>query len=334
MSLSNFDYILIGAGVAGCTLAAEITKRELGSVLLLEAGGPPTSIHLKVPSHYPRAFASRFAWGDSTVAQSGLANRRIMVPAGRTLGGSSAINAMIWMQGHSSDFASWHSSAGEDWHPQHVSDAYRTLEQAIGICDLAMPTLHPIVANFLQHTCPAEPRLDRLTHPQLGVGPFVRCQRNGRRQSAWDLQLKSERASPSLTIRTDSTVDHVLFDLDRAIGVQVTTPNATESIRANKGVIVCAGALHSPRLLIASGLADKEDLRAIGVGLIRDLPAVGKNLHNHLVYPIVHRLRSGESLSPTPNAADRAAYVRDRTGPRSSNIAEAFAWFQVERRRR
>ena len=329
MSLSNFDYILVGAGVAGCTLAAEITKRGLGTVLLLEAGGLPTSVHLKLPSQYPFAFEGRHSWGNSSIAQPRLANRRIALPVGRTLGGSSAINAMILIRGHASDFQKWHSKLGEDWSPDAVSEAFRAIEKSIGILDQAFPPLHNVIADFLQHVGSSVPKHQRLEEPKIGVGPFVRCQRNGRRQSAWDLRLKHQASNPSVTVRTDTTVDRVLFDLDRAIGVQVLTPNGTESILASKGVLLCAGAIHSPRLLIASGLGDAAEVGAIGLDLICKSPAVGKNLHDHLVYPIVHKLRRGTSLNPSPSVADRIQYVRDRTGPRSSNIAEAggfFAW--------
>lgn len=329
MSQSNFDYIIVGAGVAGCTLAAEITRRTLGSVLLLEAGGPPNSIHLKVPSQYPLAFHGRHSWGHTTVAQPNLANRRIAIPVGRTLGGSSAINAMIWLRGHVSDFRSWQSKLGSDWCPDQVERAYHAIEQATGILETPAPSLHEVIECFLEGAGQSVPVHKRLEGPQIGVGPFVRCQTNGRRRSAWDLWLKHRTPAVNTMVRTDTMVEKIVFDFDRAVGVQVKTPVGIESIRACKGVLLCAGAIHSPRILLASGIGDDADLRSIGCTVVCKSPRVGMNLHDHLVYPIVHELRSGESLRPFPNSEDRIRYLRDRTGPRSSNIAELgglFAW--------
>ena len=315
--------------MAGCTLASEITKRELGSVLLLEAGGPATSIHLKVPSQYPLAFSGRHSWGHTTTPQSNLTNRRIAIPVGRTLGGSSAINAMIFMRAHGSDFDAWHSVLGEEWSPHRMEEAFRAIEQVTGMLDQALPELHEVTEDLMECIGQSVPRHRRLEEPRLGVGPFVRCQRNGRRQSAWDLQLNPRSRKPSLTVRTDTEVKQIEFDLDRATGVQVLTHHGIESIHASQGVILCAGAIHSPRILLGSGIGDAEDMRGLGRSLVCQSPAVGQNLHDHLVYPIVHHLRRGVSLNPSPSKADRIRYLRDRTGPRSSNIAEAggfFAW--------
>ena len=317
--------------MAGCTLASEISKRELGSVLLLEAGGPATSIHLKIPSQYPLAFSGGYSWGHTTTPQSNLANRRIAMPVGRTLGGSSAINAMIFMRAHASDFQAWYSMLGEAWSPHRMEEAYRAIEQVTGMLDQALPELHEVTKDLMECIGQSVPRHRRLDEPRLGVGPFVRCQRNGRRQSAWDLQLKDRSRKPSLTVRTDTEVKQIEFDLDRTTGVQVLTPHGIETIHANKGVILCAGAIHSPRILLGSGIGDAEDMRGLGRRLVCDSPAVGRNLHDHLIYPIVHHLRRGVSLNPSPSKADRIRYLRDRTGPRSSNIAEAggfFAWFE------
>lgn len=315
--------------MAGCTLASEITKRELGSVLLLEAGGPATSLHLKIPSQYPLAFTGRHSWGHTTTPQSNLANRRISMPVGRTLGGSSAINAMIFMRAHASDFQAWYSMLGEEWSPLRMEEAFRAIEQLTGIVDQAIPDLHEVTKDLMECIGQSVPRHRRLDEPRLGVGPFVRCQRNGRRQSAWDLQLNHRSRKPSLTVRTDTAVERIEFESDRAVGVQVVSPNGIESIRAGKGVILCAGAIHSPRILHASGIGDSEYVRGLGCSLVCNSPMVGQNLHDHLVYPIVHQLRRGVSLNPSPSQADRIRYLRDRTGPRSSNIAEAggfFAW--------
>jgi len=329
VSQSKFDFIIVGAGVAGCMLASEITKRELGSVLLLEAGGPATSIHLKVPSQYPLAFSGRHSWGHTTTPQSNLTNRRIALPVGRTLGGSSAINAMIFMRAHGSDFDAWHSVLGEEWSPHRMEEAFRAIEQVTGMLDQALPELHEVMEDLMECIGQSVPRHRRLEQPRLGVGPFVRCQRNGRRQSAWDLQLNHRSREPSLTVRTDTEVKQIEFDLDRATGVQVLTHHGIETIHASQGVILCAGAIHSPRILLGSGIGDAEDMRELGRSLVCQSPAVGQNLHDHLVYPIVHHLRRGVSLSPSPSREDRIRYLRDRAGPRSSNIAEAggfFAW--------
>jgi choline dehydrogenase len=338
VQVPNADFIVIGAGVAGCLLASEISRRQLGSVLVLEAGDWPVSRNLKLPVAYPHAFESKNAWQFSTVPQAKLANRRISLPAGKTLGGSSAINAMIYLRGHRTDYESWNSSLGQDWDVESVSNTFGQLERLIEERCFSVPEPHPILRSFLEQSLGLFEIHSRFYEPLEGLGRFVRCQQYGRRVSAWSLWLKGSRsrAKPereAIRVLEGTSVHRIVFDLERAVGVEISNrfdPSQVSLIRANRGVLLCAGSIQSPRLLLESGIGDREDLQKLGIETKIDSGQVGENLQDHLVLPIVRHLRSMQSLPSTMTADDRRLYVRSRTGPIASNIAEVGGFFRLQ----
>ena len=337
--LSDADFIIVGAGTAGCVLAAEICRRQLGSVLLIECGTRPTSRHVKVPVEYPLAFGGRYAWQHATVPQSALADRRIPLPAGRTLGGSSAINALIYVRGHTSDFERWGKMLGADWSGSQVVAAFDAIESTMGIRDFPAPELHPAMSEFLaaMEKATGVSQRELLYESSLGFGAFARCQSHGRRRSAWDLWMRGQ-TTPSVDcsqfqLAMNASVQHLVFDHEKVIGVSLAhcdTPSNTRFVRAHKGVICCAGALQSPRLLLASGIGDKQELSDLGLECRCDLPGVGKNLQDHLVFPVVRELKQHRALPSRMGRAERYEYAMARSGPLASNIAEVGGFFRLQ----
>lgn len=312
-------------------LAAEISRRKLGSVILVESGTKPTSRHLKVPVQYPYAFKSSHAWQYETIPQAGLAGRKIQLPAGKTLGGSSAINAMIYLRGHASDYQLWEQLVGPDWSPGNVAMAFQAMERSIGIGDALSADLHPATLEFLALVASGSllPSLQPFIEPAIGIGAYTRCQRNGRRRSAWDLWSKGnfnpEATKSNIQLIQNASVQHLVMKRQKVVGLAIKTNDHAEPttiLSASKGVIVCAGTIQSPRLLLVSGIGDADELEAIGVPCQVDLPAVGKNLQDHLLFPVVRNLKRHGSLPSRMSDAERYAYARNRTGPMTSNIAE------------
>jgi choline dehydrogenase len=262
------------------------------------------------------------------------------MPVGKTLGGSTAINAMIYMRAHPSDFHAWSALAGDDWSPVQMSAVWDPMESQLGIHTLEPTPLHPAMQAFLAATDPndsddSEDQKGLMFEPHTGVARYLRCQNRGRRRSAYDLWLREpairERTRLGLlSIRLDAWVQRFVIDSESVTGVQVDCGGACEIIRANKGVICCAGAIHSPRLLIASGIGNATELGMVGIEPRVHLPAVGQNLQDHLIYPIVRELRQGKSIGPSPSRDQRLQYLRSRTGDRSSNIAELGGFFRFD----
>lgn len=327
---NDADYIVVGAGSAGCVLAAEISRRRLGTVILIECGTNPTSRHLKVPVQYPHAFKGTHSWQNESKPQIGLAGRKIQLSAGKTLGGSGAINAMIYLRGHASDYRRWEQVLGPDWSPDKVASAFDAMEKRMGICYATYPELHAATQEFLASANGSSlPLLDPFLEPAIGVGAFARCQENGRRRSAWDLwmkrQVQSVHNASSFRLILNASVQRLIINQQKVVGVSLVASEINappETLTATKGVIVCAGAIQSPRLLLASGIGDADDLKQVGIQCKFDLPAVGKQLQDHLLYPVVRSLKRHRSLPSRMNDNERYAYAKDRSGPMTSNIAE------------
>ena len=350
-----FDYIIVGAGVAGCTLAAQIAARNLGSVLLLDAGDSDRSYRLRVPAEYPTAFGTSWDWSFRTTPQAGLGNRSIPLPAGRALGGSSAINAMIYIEASASDFGEWAKAAGERWSELHCREAFRQVRNWIGKLTRTIPTqlmsqhnsafnasppaipeLHPTIQQAWQRlhtqnqTASSYPHgLDR---PHAGFDAYLRMQQNGRRISAWKLlqlalQATTPKGSHPFSCLHAAHVRSVEFDRDRAVGVRIMNHGEERVIQAHRGVILSAGTFGTPRILFASGIGARDELQAIDVPHRLESPCLGKNLQDHLVLPMVYRLNGGTAVSYPPSREDRLTYLRNRTGPRASNLAELGGFF-------
>ncbi len=331
-----FDYVIVGAGSAGCVLASRLTEDPDCRVLVLEAGGSDRSLEVRVPAAFSKLFHTRRDWNLWGAAEPQLAGRSLYMPRGRMLGGSSSMNAMIYIRGHRNDYDDWAREGASGWSFEEVLPYFRRAEkQARGgdeyhgeggplvVEDAREP--HPLSSALIESAAAAgyDTNEDFNGARQGGFGTYQVTQLDGRRWSVADAYLKPALRRPNLTVRTGVEVDRILLDGRRAVGVEYRRHGRTEAVLIGREVLVAAGSLKSPQLLLLSGIGPAADLEALGLEVAVDLPGVGANLHDHPVVavgwytPKCRTLRRAESL---PNLG---RFLLSRRGPLTSNVAEA-----------
>lgn len=330
-----FDYVIVGGGSAGCVLGARLAEDPGVRVLLLEAGPTAEAVEISVPAAYPRLFRSRYDWNFVTLPQERADGRAIYWPRGRVLGGSSALNAMIYIRGNRNDYDAWRDEFGctgwgyrellpyflraED--NQRGASPYHGTEGPLAVQDLRYKSEHG------RHFLAAASRRgavenDDFNGPvQDGVGFYQVTQRDGRRCSVADAYLA--RKPDNLTIITSALATGLLFEGGRAAGVTYRHAGRDETARAEAEVILAAGAIGSPQLLMLSGIGPADDLREHGIYVIADNPAVGANLMDHPMVPVLWSTPGVKGLWESTGNAGFARWRATRKGPLTSNIAEA-----------
>jgi choline dehydrogenase len=341
--MRDYDYIIIGGGSAGCLLARRLVQTNRGAVALIEAGG--ASINAKadvrtvVPAYYPKTFGSRLDWAYASEPQTGLNGRRISWPRGKTLGGSGAINALIYMQAAAGDFERWASSGCPGWEWPSLSNSLIKLGSPLSQCpvsDLELREIaepHPWSQAFLE-ACTAyglQPRQSWMQAESNTCGFFSLTQTDGRRHHT-GLQLSDVSPHANLDLFLGSNVRSLKIIRDRVVKVGIVDrSNQLVELRANGEVILCAGTIGSPTILLRSGIGPAAALRRLGIDVQHDLPGVGENLQDHLVYPLVYRTQARDGMQTRFNLAERQRYRQlesgTKHGPLASNIAEAGAMF-------
>jgi choline dehydrogenase-like flavoprotein len=344
------DYIVVGGGSAGCVLAARLTEDPTVSVALLEAGGRNDGVLNRVPTGAAVHIVGRnaFNWAFSTVPQPGFAGRRGYQPRGRGLGGSSSINAMVYLRGQREDYDDWVADGAAGWGWADVLPYFRRSENnervgldgachgrggPLNVADLRSP--HPFAALFIEAAQQAGlPRNEDFAGAtQEGVGWYQVTQKNGERWSVARAYLDPARGRSNLTIETGATATRVLFEGRRAVGVQFEQGGRMHELRARREVLLAAGALQSPQLLMVSGVGPAAHLRDLGIATVADLP-VGDNLQDHPDIIVNRRVDHTDLLGLSPVGAWKLVraigrWRRERRGVLTSNFAEAGAFVRT-----
>ena len=310
----QFDYVIVGAGAAGCILANRIATGGGHTVCLLEAGPPDDSLLLRIPAGvYKTSTNERYAWQFETAPNPATANRVIAMPQGRTLGGSTAINGMNYNRGQAADFDGWAEHGNRGWSYADVLPYFKRTERRLGPCDPryrgtggALPVTdcdwrHPVCDAFIEAAhnlgLPRNPDYNGAT--QSGAGYYQRYIEKGWRVSAARAFLHPIARHPNLVLRTGAQVTAVLLRNKRASGVRYAygASRGMREVRARREVILCAGAANTPKLLQLSGIGPAAVAAAIGVPLVHELPGVGGNLQDHYMVHLVARVKNASAVS-------------------------------------
>jgi choline dehydrogenase len=312
----SFDYIVVGAGSAGCVLANRLTASGRHRVLLLEAGGHDRRIWIHIPLGYGKLFAdARVNWLYKSEPEPELDNRQIIQPRGKVLGGSSSINGLLYLRGQSADYDHWRQLGNTGWSFDDVLPYFRRSEDQergedalhgvggpLAVSNVCEP--HPLCEAFIESAQQAGfPRNDDFNGPtQEGAGYFQLTARNGRRCSTAVGYLKEARRRPNLAIETNALASRILFEGRRAVGIEYRRGDQTRTVRANREVILAGGAFNSPQLLQLSGVGPALLLRSFGIDVVADMQGVGADLQDHLQVRMQYRCTEPITMNDVINS--------------------------------
>src|SRR3954454_11309511 len=336
--MADYDYIVVGAGSAGCVLANRLSADPSIRVLLLEAGGSDRKMNIRIPVGFAKQFRTDLDWNYTSEPEPSLIGRSKYLPRGRPLGGSSSMNAMIYMRGHRSIFDSWANEDGASgWsyaellpyfkrseHNERLKDDYHGQGGELNVAD---PTWSSDLTPRMVESAKAAgltPTEDFNGAEQEGVGPFQLTQKRGRRWSAADAFLHPVEGRENLVVQTGAHARRVLLDGGRATGVEYELDGTPVTALAEREVIVSAGAFNSPQLLMLSGIGPADHLREHGIEPFVDSPHVGAHLQDHPLLTMTWEVDVKKSLLDATKPVHLLHYVVGRgKGMLSSNVGEA-----------
>ena len=349
--VSEFDYVIVGAGSAGCVLANRLSADGRHSVLLLEAGPKDSNLWIHVPLGYGKLFKEKTVnWMYQTEPEPGLNGRQVFQPRGKVLGGSSSINGLLYVRGQHEDYDRWRQHGNTGWgfddvlpyfkkaeDQQRGADDYHGAGGPLPVSDMlhADPLSGAFIRAAVEAGIPDNPDFNGAT--QEGAGWFQTTTLNGRRASTARSYLKPARGRRNLHVETAALAQRILFEGKRAAGIEYRQNGALRTVRAKKEILISSGAYNSPQLLQLSGVGPAELLKSHGIDVVLDAPGVGNDLQDHMQVRIVMRCSQPITLNDILNHPGRrimagARYAAFRKGPLTIAAGTSGAFFKTDPR--
>jgi choline dehydrogenase-like flavoprotein len=336
------DYVIVGAGSAGCVLANRLTEDPSVSVLLLEAGGPDRHPNIKIPAAFAEQFHTKLDWDYHTEPEPHVDDRRLYCPRGKSLGGSSSMNAMLYVRGRPLDYDLWEEQGADGWgwngirpyflkaeNDERGASEHHGIGGPVNIQNQRSP--RRMNADFIKaaEACGIPRAADYNSPEQDGAGMFQTFQKNGRRWSCADAYLRPAMKRDNLEVITHAQVQGLELRDGRVSGVRYRRRRKDAVAYARREVILSAGAFNSPQILLLSGIGPREHLGEVGVRVQHDLPGVGRNLQDHPFITMMWEMSDTHSLYKADAPKNVAEWVLRRSGPLSSTVAESVAFVRT-----
>lgn len=338
----KYDYIIIGAGSAGCVLANRLSADAQNKVLLLEAGSADKKQEIHIPAAFGKLFKSEVDWNYETEPQINLNNRRLFQPRGKTLGGSSSMNAMIYIRGHRTDFDDWRDLGNEGWGYSDILTYFKKSENQerganefhgsggeLNVADLRSP--NPLSESLVEAAVELgfAHNKDFNGTEQDGFGLYQVTQKGGKRCSTAVAFLKPVLHRPNLMVKTNAQVSKLIFDGKTVRNVEFLHNGNTENAEVEGEVILSSGAYNSPQILMLSGVGSAEKLKKFDIQTVIDLPGVGENLQDDLVVALSHVCKKPVSLANAESISSIAKFLLFKKGHLTSNVPEAGGFYKT-----